>query len=60
MAQFQLDKKAAEQWLTKSEHAWQQEVQAAHDKVHNLTGAGSDFLGWLDPLSPDGNEGEPS
>ncbi|MGB8956476.1 MAG: glucose-6-phosphate isomerase [Tumebacillaceae bacterium] len=55
MAQFQLDKQAAEQWLTMSEHAWQQEVQAAHDKVHNGTGAGSDFLGWLDPLSPDGN-----
>jgi glucose-6-phosphate isomerase len=30
-------------------YAWQDIVDVCHAKIHNRTGAGSDFLGWLDP-----------
>ncbi|GIM30533.1 glucose-6-phosphate isomerase [Clostridium polyendosporum] len=34
-------------------------VVSAHDKLHNKTGAGSDFLGWVDlPVNYDKNEFE--
>ena len=32
-------------------------VKSAHDKLHNGTGAGNDFLGWIDlPVNYDKNE----
>ena len=34
-------------------------VKAAHDKIHNKTGAGNDFLGWVNlPVNYDKNEFE--
>jgi glucose-6-phosphate isomerase len=53
MPNFHLDTKAADRWLHQSKTDWQAEVQAAHDTVHNGTGRGNDFLGWLQPLSAD-------
>ncbi|ASS76724.1 glucose-6-phosphate isomerase [Tumebacillus algifaecis] len=35
---------------------WQGDVQRAHDGLHRGTGQGQDFLGWLEPLSPDSEE----
>ncbi|WP_038092921.1 glucose-6-phosphate isomerase [Tumebacillus flagellatus] len=55
MPQFQLDTKAADQWLQQGEKTdWAAEVRRAHDTVHNGTGRGNDFLGWLEPLAVDG------
>jgi glucose-6-phosphate isomerase len=37
-------------------YAWQDMVDLCHEKLESKTGAGSDFLGWLDPesiVSPD-------
>ena len=32
-------------------------VKSAHEKLHNKTGAGNDFLGWIDlPVNYDKNE----
>ncbi len=32
-------------------YSWQDGVTLCHEKLHSRTGAGSDFLGWLDPRS---------
>lgn len=31
--------------------SWQDQVNFCHEKLHSKTGAGNDFLGWLDPHS---------
>jgi len=55
MAQFRVDTTAAEQWLQTSEGSWQQELNRAHELVHNKSGRGSDFLGWTQPPAVDGD-----
>ncbi|MBL0389254.1 glucose-6-phosphate isomerase [Tumebacillus sp. ITR2] len=55
MSHFQLDTKAADKWLNEGEQTdWALEVKRAHETVHNGTGRGSDFLGWVEPLDVDG------
>lgn len=55
MTGFHLDTKAADSWLQQSQVDWQAEVRQAHDTVHQGTGRGHDFLGWLEPLAVDGD-----
>lgn len=54
MPQFQLETKAADKWLKVNTTNWQDQVQDAHAKVHEGTGRGNDFLGWVQPLDPNG------
>ena len=38
---------------------WQEKVTEAHKKIHNKTGEGSEFLGWVDlPINYDKQEFE--
>jgi glucose-6-phosphate isomerase len=55
MPQFQLDTKAADKWLKPNTANWQDEVREAHGKVHEGTGRGHDYLGWVKPLDPNGD-----
>ena len=58
MSFLKFDYKKAEPFLKDYEVTSQQDmVTAAHNILHNKTGAGSDFLGWLDwPVSYDKEE----
>lgn len=55
MSFLKFDYKKAEPFLKEYEVTSQQDmITAAHNILHNKTGAGSDFLGWLDwPVSYD-------
>ncbi len=49
MKNITLDYKKALDFFDRSElKNIEAEVKAAHDKLHNKTGAGNDFLGWVD------------
>jgi glucose-6-phosphate isomerase len=32
-------------------YSWQDVINFCHERIHSRTGAGSDFLGWLDPYA---------
>lgn len=53
-----IDLSKAEPYLNGHEVAYMEEaIRVAHDKLHNKTGAGSDFLGWVDlPVNYDKEE----
>ena len=53
-----IDLSKADLSLKDHEIAYMQEaVNMAHDKIHNKTGAGNDFLGWVDlPVNYDKEE----
>jgi len=55
-----LDLSKVEPYMKETEINYMEEmVKAAHEKLHNGTGAGNDFLGWLDlPVNYDKNEFE--
>lgn len=53
MPQLKLNTQAAAKWLTDAPSALADEVKAAHQTVHEKTGPGHEFLGWLEPLAPD-------
>jgi glucose-6-phosphate isomerase len=55
-----LDLSKVEQYLSKEEINYMAEmVETAHDKLHNGTGAGNDFLGWINlPVDYDKDEFE--
>ena len=45
--------------LNEDIYAWQEKVSKAHNDLHNKTGKGNDFLGWVDwPLNYDKEEFE--
>ncbi len=45
--------------LNEDIYTWQEKVSKAHDDLHNKTGKGNDFLGWVDwPLNYDKEEFE--
>lgn len=45
---IKVDIKDAKQFLNKNVHSLQDQVDEIHQMIHEKTGAGSDFLGWLD------------
>src|SRR5690606_4144556 len=45
---IKVDVKDAKQFLNKNLHSLQDQVDEIHQMIHEKTGAGSDFLGWLD------------
>jgi glucose-6-phosphate isomerase len=53
-----IDLSKAEPYLNGHEVAYMEEaIRVAHDKLHNKTGAGKDFLGWVDlPVNYDKEE----
>ena len=52
MKKIQFDYTTAEKFISEEEMAkMAHQIQAAHAMLHNKTGAGSDFLGWLDLAS---------
>ena len=53
-----IDLSKAEPYLNGHEVSYMEEaIRVAHDKLHNKTGAGSDFLGWVDlPVNYDKEE----
>lgn len=55
MNSFTLDTTAAAKWLQNDSTDWQAEVAKAHELVTQGTGRGSDFLGWKEPLDPNGD-----
>ena len=45
--------------LSESMDAYKEQVASVHDMIHNKTGAGNDFLGWVDlPINYDKDEVE--
>ena len=60
MKKLSLDLSKAAPFLQEHEVCYMEEmVKVAHDKLHNGTGAGNDFLGWVDlPVNYDKNEFE--
>ena len=43
--------------LSESMESYKEEVASIHDMIHNKTGAGNDFLGWVDlPINYDKEE----
>jgi glucose-6-phosphate isomerase len=56
MAQLHFDTTAADKWLQTSTTNWQDGVQKAHNYLHQGTGRGNDFLGWLTPPAIDSEE----
>lgn len=56
MPQFKLDTQAADKVLQQGTTSnWQDEVRDAHNKVHEGTGRGNDYLGWVNPPDPNGD-----
>ena len=55
-----LTEKYVSSFLTKDEiNAYQDKITASHEALHNGTGAGSDFIGWVDlPVNYDKEEFE--
>ena len=53
-----LTEKYVSSFLTKDEiNAYQDKITASHEALHNGTGAGSDFIGWVDlPVNYDKDE----
>lgn len=53
-----LDLSKTKPYLNEHEtHNLQQMIDAAHHMLHNKTGSGSDFLGWIDlPINYDKDE----
>ena len=58
MKNITLDLSKTAPFLNEHEIGYMEEmVKAAHDKLHNKTGAGNDFLGWIDlPVDYDKDE----
>ena len=60
MKKLSLDLSKTTAFLNDYEIEYMEEaVKAAHDKLHNKSGAGNDFLGWIDlPVNYDKDEFE--
>ena len=58
MKKLSLDLSKTASFVNEHEIAYMEEmVKAAHEKLHNGTGAGNDFLGWIDlPVNYDKDE----
>jgi glucose-6-phosphate isomerase len=48
MAHIKLQLEDARQFLTAQPESLQEQVNQVHEMIHNKTGKGNDFLGWLD------------
>jgi len=54
---IKVDIKDTKQFLNTNVYSLQEQVNQIHDMIHNKTGKGSDFLGWLDlPFTYDSDE----
>jgi len=56
MSQLHFDTQAADKWLLQCNENWQEAVQKAHATLHEGTGRGHEFLGWLNPPAVDSEE----
>jgi len=48
MAHIKLQLEDARQFLTAQPESLQEQIKQVHEMIHNKTGKGNDFLGWLD------------